>query len=397
MTFSFSLFLVPNQKGVSWNKVSTRLSSQKTPPSSSNENLRDIETPEESSVQLHRSTSSTTSDPLRDDALSSQYPSSPNNATNSYSSKFYLLLKDSEQREKLLNILNTDHTEILEKWYETLKQENHNTKLTEIHLETLLSAIQENIRCTASNDPVVEIAAELRKELELDSSTLIDIQRSFCLLQEIVTTRLKCHKIQPHWVFAFDNFLREAITSTSLLLTPGSASAAESLSTPATSTKSASCILRSTSTNEAVQQMRDEIQKLLKQLLDTLSSLHQTFIDWKMQQEKHNSANSVGKLLSPSVAVDPQLVKWLKQCQVDEDTIKHITYEEYSYIDFVEMVTLEELHGLNIKKGVVYRIWRSLTLLRKAKKINSSSHGENTTSVCGAENLDVDHKYDGSS
>ncbi|CAI9717472.1 mitogen-activated protein kinase kinase kinase 5 [Octopus vulgaris] len=386
---------VPNQKG--WNKVSTRLSSQKTPPSSSNENLRDIETPEESSVQLHRSTSSTTSDPLRDDALCSQYPPSPNNATSSYSSKFYLLLKDSEQREKLLNVLNTDHREILEKWYETLKQENHNTKLTEIHLEILLSAILENIRCTASNDPVVEIAAELRKELELDSSTLIDIQRSFCLLQEIVTTRLKCHKIQPHWVFAFDNFLREAITSTSLLLSPGSASAAESLSTHATSKKSPSCILRSTSTNEAVQQMRDEIQKLLKQLLDTLSSLHQTFIDWKMQQEKHNSANSVGKLLSPSVAVDPQLVKWLKQCQVDEDTIKHITYEEYSYIDFVEMVTLEELHGLNIKKGIVYRIWRSLTLLRKAKKNNSSSHGENTTSVCGAENLDVDHKYDGSS
>lgn len=398
---------VQTAKESSKNKFQDRL---KCPPSTSMENLRDAENTDElspsysrsksvgfmpsQSVQSARSSSPCTPDTIRDEPLGSQSSYTSNVGSN----KFYLLCKDSERRETLVHIFTTDRKKILEKWFSCLEREVPDTKLTIEHLDLLLTGLREQIHSPHTKEPITKAVDELNKQLEFDATALAETQRALYVLQEAANACLKSHNIQPHWMFALDNLLRCSIESAIQILAPELAAnmAGTQEETPLVSATSLSSSYKSnqfpfhgaTAALETLQQAKEENQKLLQQLVDVIQSYNQIITEWikdkKLQSDhfkalSNSDTESCPSLDSPEL-VDEQLVNWLKECPVDEETIKLIIYEQYTFSDFVEFVTLEELQSLHIKRGVVYRIWRALKTLRSKPPQTSQSKSQTKNS-----------------
>lgn len=323
------------------------------------------------SIQSPISSSPCTPETMRDEASGSQ---------SSYTSKFYLLCKDSERRETLVGIFTTDRKKILEKWFSCFKREVPDTKVTIEHLDLLLTGLREQIHSPHTKEPIIKAINELNKELESDPTALAEIPRALYVLQEAANACLKSHNIPPHWMFALDNVLRCSIESAIHVLAPELAADMAGTQDEATlasaislssSYKSNPFPFHGTMVSETLNQAKEENQKLLQQLIDVIQSYNLVLREWiknkKLQTDhlalSNSDTESCPSLNSPEL-VDEKLVNWLKECSVDEETIKLIIYEQYTFSDFVEFITLEELRSLHIKRGIVYRIWRALNKLR---------------------------------
>ncbi|KAI0229033.1 Mitogen-activated protein kinase kinase kinase 5 [Lamellibrachia satsuma] len=58
------------------------------------------------------------------------------------------------------------------------------------------------------------------------------------------------------------------------------------------------------------------------------------------------------------VTVEPQLVQWLNTLGAGQDTIDKFVREQYTYSDVMELVTRDDLARLNLRGGMLCRIWR---------------------------------------
>ena len=73
---------------------------------------------------------------------------------------------------------------------------------------------------------------------------------------------------------------------------------------------------------------------------------------------------------SSPTRMDARLHQWLKDLDLDENSIEKFAAEDLTYQDVLTLMTREDLSKLNLKLGPELRIWNRITTERK--KIESS-------------------------
>ncbi|PSN44121.1 Mitogen-activated protein kinase kinase kinase 15 [Blattella germanica] len=132
---------------------------------------------------------------------------------------FYLLKKDSQRRMTLSRVLSQDEHKICEVWMKNIHRDLGETVLTMSHLEIVMRGMKDYI--SEQNREVIENALHnLKEELDFDAAAISQLHFAIYLFQESVNVVLRLHSIKPHWMFALDNLVRNAVQAAITVLSP---------------------------------------------------------------------------------------------------------------------------------------------------------------------------------
>ncbi|XP_029475364.1 mitogen-activated protein kinase kinase kinase 6 isoform X2 [Rhinatrema bivittatum] len=129
----------------------------------------------------------------------------------------FLLRKDSERRAALHQILTEDMAAIVASLLESQSQSPEEGKLTSVHLTQLVSCLKSYIRLPDRKQLGLNLLG-LRARLHGEGLTLARVQVPLFGFQEAVKRVLRQHQIKPHWIFALDNLICQAVQSTLTVL-----------------------------------------------------------------------------------------------------------------------------------------------------------------------------------
>lgn len=88
------------------------------------------------------------------------------------------------------------------------------------HLESLMRGLRDYI--SEQNQEVITSAiSKLKEELDFDSTAINQLHLAIYLFQNAVNEVLRMHSIKPHWMFALDNLVRNAVQAAITVLSPG--------------------------------------------------------------------------------------------------------------------------------------------------------------------------------
>ncbi|XP_030851262.1 mitogen-activated protein kinase kinase kinase 5 isoform X3 [Strongylocentrotus purpuratus] len=136
---------------------------------------------------------------------------------------FYMLRKDSERRQTLLTIIEGDGDKIVNEWMKKLQLSGDRppTKITTDHLMTLNHGIALFIK-QRERRMLVGTLDKLRDDLDYDPTALSEIHTALYVFQDSVNQVLRqhMHNIKPHWMFALDSLIRDAVQVTITILSP---------------------------------------------------------------------------------------------------------------------------------------------------------------------------------
>lgn len=133
---------------------------------------------------------------------------------------FYHLKKESQRRTTLSKVLTTDESKICDLWLEKLHNEHGNiVAITKSELQKLIHGIREYIM----NEKEKHLEAcinSLKEELNYDGAALDHLHLALYSFQEAVISVLRLHSIKPHWMFALDNLVKQAVQACVMILSP---------------------------------------------------------------------------------------------------------------------------------------------------------------------------------
>ncbi|XP_025097235.1 mitogen-activated protein kinase kinase kinase 5-like isoform X7 [Pomacea canaliculata] len=312
-------------------------------------------------------------------------------------SGFYLLRKDSERRSTLVHILGQDMEKICQVWLELLHRDAtiSHPKLTTEHLKYLLSGIKGYILNTCQ-DSLREALGQLREDLQFDASALMEIMLALYHAQEAVSFILKTHNIKPHWMFALDNLVRGAVQMAITILSPdlganlaGNQNAEDEVVTSGVSSANSAgkpLVYKKMALQELYKdydRLHEESLRMMQELID-VQKAHQQLLSLVLQEKKISlsqlqviRAQGVGaiqeerKVTEPETVVShsqPALVAWMREHSFDQEAINKVCDEEYTLQDLLELVTWDDLRGMNLRGGVRCRLWRAILEHRTRKR-----------------------------
>uniref|UniRef100_I3KHA6 mitogen-activated protein kinase kinase kinase n=1 Tax=Oreochromis niloticus TaxID=8128 RepID=I3KHA6_ORENI len=178
------------------------------------------------SLDLTRSQSS-----LRAEEISESPPSTniflliPDDSTSDMSSPssteestgLFMLRKDSERRATLHKVL----TDYISHVVSSIQQSyGDGSTITPDHITKLVICLRDNIR-SPDRKQLTSGLLELRAMLVAASVPLNSLQVVLFNFQDAVKKVLKQQKVKPHWMFALDNLLRQAVQDAITVLLPG--------------------------------------------------------------------------------------------------------------------------------------------------------------------------------
>ncbi|XP_072178196.1 mitogen-activated protein kinase kinase kinase 5-like [Diadema setosum] len=136
---------------------------------------------------------------------------------------FYMLRKDSERRQTLLTIIEGDCDKIVNAWMRKLQLSSDTPpmKISKEHLTELNHGIALFIK-QRERKSLAGTIERLRDELDYDPGALSELQMALYVFQDSVNQVLRqhMHNIKPHWMFALDNLIRDAVQVTITILSP---------------------------------------------------------------------------------------------------------------------------------------------------------------------------------
>ncbi|XP_012267109.2 mitogen-activated protein kinase kinase kinase 15 isoform X2 [Athalia rosae] len=339
---------------------------------------------------------------------------------------FYLLKKDSQRRMTLTRVLSQDEAKICQVWISSIYQDVGQTVLHMNHLELLMRGLRDYI--SEPNQSVLTSAIRtLKEDLDFDSTAINQLHLALYLFQTAVNEVLRLHSIKPHWMFALDNLVRNAVQAAITVLSPelganllghergqSGVDGPEEGSTSGVSTVNS---VKSHKTHDSLDNkywreyqdqmgaLKTENMKLMQELLDSQkvyqTMLQQAIGDQKVQlgalsqlcdsisrrthrqESGYNSTTSGGEAVSPHPAFLPQisvtdhnvdstdtrLTEWLQGLGVDASSVDRFLYEEYTLEDVLFHVSREDLRRLNLRGGIELRIWKAVLQHRKENDI----------------------------
>uniref|UniRef100_A0A3Q1HX64 Protein kinase domain-containing protein n=1 Tax=Anabas testudineus TaxID=64144 RepID=A0A3Q1HX64_ANATE len=151
---------------------------------------------------------------------SSSDMSSPANTMES--TGLFMLRKDSERRATLHRILTDYISHVVSNIQESLPQNDEGPSLTADHIKKLIVCLRDNIR-SPDRKQLTSGLLSLRTMLVAATLPLNSLQAVLFSFQDAVKKVLKQQQVKPHWMFALDNLLRQAVQEAITVLLPGRA------------------------------------------------------------------------------------------------------------------------------------------------------------------------------
>ncbi|KAL0108005.1 hypothetical protein PUN28_014935 [Cardiocondyla obscurior] len=337
---------------------------------------------------------------------------------------FYLLKKDSQRRMTLTRVLNQDEAKICEVWMRGIHQAEGQTVLQMSHLVLLMRGLRDYI-AEQNQEVIVTAIRTLKEELDFDATAINHLHLAIYLFQTAVNEVLRMHSIKPHWMFALDNLVRNAVQAAITVLSPElganllgqervqpGGQGPEEGSTSGVSTVNS---VKSQKTADSVdnkywKEYRDQMgalkmdntrllqeliesqksyQILLQQALEeqraqvnTLIHLCESINRRSIRQESGYNSCIFGNISQQSTSSmttdthsnvlhpDRALIDWLQNLQVDETSIERFLYEEYTLEDILRYITRDDLRRLNLRGGIELRIWQAILRNRENNREN---------------------------
>ncbi|XP_013114614.2 mitogen-activated protein kinase kinase kinase 15 isoform X2 [Stomoxys calcitrans] len=350
---------------------------------------------------------------------------------------FYHLKKESQRRTTLSNILTTDESKICDLWLEKLNAAQNNiVAISKNELVKLIHGMREYIM----NEKEKHLEAcinSLKEELNYDVVALDHLHLALYSFQDAVIPVLRSHSIKPHWMFALDNLVKQAVQACVMILYPElganllgkepsliddesvhnqqqtstdsqekivvyDAAQAPHSTTPAmdedsTSFSSSECVRLLRDIKESNRKFHYQHLEHQKQSLKALQNISKELAHFNMgrkrtrrprstavgnkkpnrQYKRQFARRSVTSYNGGLQEVDEQLEEWLTRNDVDEVSKNIILNEGFSYEDFIYNMEKFDLMRLELRLGIEVRIW-SLIL-----QIRSQNYASNATNSCG--------------
>ncbi|XP_019696307.1 mitogen-activated protein kinase kinase kinase 15 isoform X2 [Harpegnathos saltator] len=329
---------------------------------------------------------------------------------------FYLLKKDSQRRMTLTRVLNQDEAKICEVWMRGIHQAEGQTVLQMSHLVLLMRGLRDYI-AEQNQDVIVTSIRTLKEELDFDSTAINHLHLAIYLFQTAVNEVLRMHSIKPHWMFALDNLVRNAVQAAITVLSPElganllgqervqpGGQVPEEGSTSGVSTVNS---VKSPKTGDSIdnkywKEYRDQMgalkmenMRLLQELIESQKS-YQSLLQQVLEEQRvqvgtlthlceninrkagRQEIGSYDTCDSGNVSQQPErltttdirnsnnthpdtaLIDWLRNLQIDEASIDRFLYEEYVLEDILDHITRDDLRRLNLRGGIEIRIWQAI-------------------------------------
>ncbi|XP_050346775.1 mitogen-activated protein kinase kinase kinase 15 isoform X2 [Nymphalis io] len=307
---------------------------------------------------------------------------------------FYLLKKDSQRRLTLSRVLEQDSEKICSKWMLSIQQDFGNTVLTLNHLETLRCALKDYIM--DQNRSVIERAIiSLKEELDFDANAINELHSAIYMFQEAVNVVLRMHSIKPHWMFALDNLVRNAVQAAITVLSPElGANLAGQEAERRAADASPSALSTATSTRDplalAMHQLRQDNHKLQQELIDSYQQ-YQSLLRLMLEEQKSQTQilREIVDKKSNCNEADPEeecdaeslqeLSEWAAARDVPQAAAASLAARRFRLADVLAHARRDDIARLNLLGGVELRLWRAIVEHRL--QANSSNHLRRTSST----------------
>uniref|UniRef100_UPI003AAD996C mitogen-activated protein kinase kinase kinase 5 n=1 Tax=Centroberyx gerrardi TaxID=166262 RepID=UPI003AAD996C len=348
-------------------------------------------------------------------------------ATTGENMGLFLLRKDSERRATLHQVLTDYINHVVSNIQASVPQHGEGLSLTAEHITELISCLRENIR-SPDRKQLTSSLLELRATLLATAVPLNSLQAVLFSFQDAVKKVLKQQQVKPHWMFALDNLLRQAVQEAITVLLPelklqlqssfeiedstpeeqpgeseapvvppsdqlvaptdtqqteplNEVPAIARLSSPEDLTLSNSCPL-----SDELRDLRLETRRLLSQLSEKereYQELLRNSVQRKQEQintlRKTSITTDDGQSLQRSSNPEVKaLVRWLKAVPVDQDTIDKLLSHEFTLDCLLCMACRDDLMYSGIRGGMLCRVWAAITACRKTQLSTHTEESEDT-------------------
>uniref|UniRef100_A0A3B3CKV9 mitogen-activated protein kinase kinase kinase n=1 Tax=Oryzias melastigma TaxID=30732 RepID=A0A3B3CKV9_ORYME len=139
-------------------------------------------------------------------------------ASSEESMGLFMLRKDSERRATLHRILTEYISNVVSNIQQSLPQSDDRS-LTADHIIKLVTCLGDNIR-SPDRQQLTRGLLELRSSLSSAAIPVNNLQVVLFNFQDAVKKVLKQQQVKPHWMFALDNLLRQAVQDAITVLLP---------------------------------------------------------------------------------------------------------------------------------------------------------------------------------
>ncbi|XP_026173435.1 mitogen-activated protein kinase kinase kinase 5 [Mastacembelus armatus] len=336
----------------------------------------------------------------------------------------FMLRKDSERRATLHRVLTDYISHVLANIQESVPQHGKGPSLSADHITKLISCLRDNIR-SPDRKQLTSSLRNLQASLLAAAVPLNSLQAVLFSFQDAVKKVLKQQQVKPHWMFALDNLLRQAVQDaitvllpelklqlqssfeiedsiyeeqsadpdTPVVLVPDQPEApADTQQTAPINETQPSVIPKAPidlvlSNNcplsQQLRAVREETKRLLSQLNEKereYQALLRDSVQGMQQQidtlkEATATAGSSQKSSNPEVKA---LVCWLKSVHVDQSTIDKLLSHEFTLDCLLYMASRDDLIYCGLRGGMLCRIWAAITARRKTQLSTHNEDSEDT-------------------
>ncbi|XP_048116800.1 mitogen-activated protein kinase kinase kinase 5 isoform X3 [Alosa alosa] len=339
----------------------------------------------------------------------------------------FLLRKDSERRATLHRVLTEYIDRVVLYVQDTLPKSDHQS-LTAEHISELIGCLRENIR-SPDKKHLTNSLLKLRSTLLNDAVPLNNLQTVLFSFQDAVKKVLRQQQVKPHWMFALDNLLRQAVQDAITVLlpelklqlqssfeadersespeaetqTPTSTNAQQDLpgspapqdeEQPAGENTTSACLLTKLQDEEQpagenttsaclltklqdgssplareLSQLRLETRRLLTLLSEKEREYQELLRDTVENKQKQIDTIRDGQTApsSEKSSENSGLVRWLKCIPVDQDSIDTLVSHKFTLDSLLQIASRDDLKYCNLKGGMLCRIWAAVSKQRRSR------------------------------
>ncbi|XP_029895575.1 mitogen-activated protein kinase kinase kinase 6 isoform X2 [Aquila chrysaetos chrysaetos] len=328
----------------------------------------------------------------------------------------FLLRKDSKRRATLHRILAAEAPGIIAALEES--QSTAGARLGSEHLAQLLSCLRSYIQCPSQHQLCQDLLA-LQTRLRAEGLSLPHLQAPLFSFQAVVRRVLRRHHIKPHWMFALDDAVSQAVQAAFTVLVrdlglkagspgrdgtkdtsdkddpvpprlpiprspPQRDSTSSGLGTgPSTQADPLPSLQASSALVTQLCHLRMETGRLLQELAEKEQEWQQlmqralrsgdddTAVPSRPQRSGERGEvpprcftpgqdGSPPSPRSPQGRADPLLLEWLQRHGSDLATTATLLSHDFTLRDLLGCATRDDLFYVGIRRGPAYRLWAAI-------------------------------------
>ncbi|KAI5939328.1 Mitogen-activated protein kinase kinase kinase 15 [Manis javanica] len=255
-----------------------------------------------------------------------------------------LQLKDSEHRAILYKILSEEQNQVASNLQECLAQSSEDLYLSVGHIKQIIGILRDFIS-SPEHRVMASAISKLKVDLDFDSSFIRQIHLVLFGFQDAVNKILRNHLIRPHWMFAMDSIIHQAVQAAVTILI-----------------LELQAQLEPTSETDRVDKDAEEVEEDCPPAGPPRSCTHTAYggrslesagaqeVQPQQQHQQHLNLQ-LDKLRQETnrQEIDEELVDWLRLQGADMTTIQKIVGEGYTLSDILNNVTKKDLRYLRIR------------------------------------------------